>query len=330
MKVAFLRTDNFSQAVNTNVGGSYTHATGMVNAMRQLGHQVIFLASAWPLNGTPEGQTFYRIPYPAFPGILSEASRLYYNFRFVNRALPALRAEQPDFLYQRHSDFNCSGVMLSRRLGIPLILEANSSEVWILENWGRLYLKPIARMYEDAAFEGAHAITVVSEVLKQDLLKLNVPAEKIIVNPNGVDPQVFSAALNGRAVRDRYGLHGKIVVGFLGTFGVWHGASVLADAVGPVITQNPNVHFLLVGDGVFKPEIEAKIRAENLSEHVTFTGSISHSDVPDHLAACDILSAPHVPLSDGSAFFGSPTKLFEYMAMGRAIVASNLGQIGEI
>jgi glycosyltransferase involved in cell wall biosynthesis len=48
------------------------------------------------------------------------------------------------------------------------------------------------------------------------------------------------------------------------------------------------------------------------------------------LDACDILASPHVPLADGSAFFGSPTKLFEYMAMGKGIVASRLGQIGDV
>jgi glycosyltransferase involved in cell wall biosynthesis len=48
------------------------------------------------------------------------------------------------------------------------------------------------------------------------------------------------------------------------------------------------------------------------------------------LDACDVLVSPHVPLADGSEFFGSPTKLFEYMAMGKGIVASRLGQIGDV
>ena len=63
---------------------------------------------------------------------------------------------------------------------------------------------------------------------------------------------------------------------------------------------------------------------------VIFTGSVAHDRVPALLDACDILVAPHVPLADGSDFFGSPTKVFEYMAMGKAIVASRLGQIGEV
>jgi glycosyltransferase involved in cell wall biosynthesis len=63
---------------------------------------------------------------------------------------------------------------------------------------------------------------------------------------------------------------------------------------------------------------------------VIFTGAVGHHRVPALLDACDILVAPHVPLADGSDFFGSPTKIFEYMAMGKAIVASRLGQIGEV
>ena len=61
-----------------------------------------------------------------------------------------------------------------------------------------------------------------------------------------------------------------------------------------------------------------------------FTGTVAHERVPQLLDACDILVSPHIPLADGSDFFGSPTKVFEYMAMGKGIVASRLGQIGEV
>jgi glycosyltransferase involved in cell wall biosynthesis len=66
------------------------------------------------------------------------------------------------------------------------------------------------------------------------------------------------------------------------------------------------------------------------NRRVTWVGQIPPSAVPDHLAACDILASPHVPLVGGAEFFGSPTKLFEYIASGKAIVASALGQIGEV
>jgi glycosyltransferase involved in cell wall biosynthesis len=83
-----------------------------------------------------------------------------------------------------------------------------------------------------------------------------------------------------------------------------------------------------VGDGATRAETEA-ILADH-KDACVFTGAVPQEDGPAHLAAMDILASPHVPNPDGSRFFGSPTKLFEYMAMGRGIVASRLEQIGDV
>ena len=79
-----------------------------------------------------------------------------------------------------------------------------------------------------------------------------------------------------------------------------------------------------------RPECERIIKESRIENHVTFTGTIPYDEVPKYLAACDILVSPHVHNPDGTPFFGSPTKLFEYMAMGKGIVASDLDQIGEV
>jgi glycosyltransferase involved in cell wall biosynthesis len=71
------------------------------------------------------------------------------------------------------------------------------------------------------------------------------------------------------------------------------------------------------------------VRDARLEDRLAITGAVVPHDVPDLLDACDILVSPHVPLPGGVDFFGSPTKLFEYMAAGKAIVASRLGQIAE-
>jgi glycosyltransferase involved in cell wall biosynthesis len=76
--------------------------------------------------------------------------------------------------------------------------------------------------------------------------------------------------------------------------------------------------------------VKEEIDKYRIREDSILTGLIPQEEGPKYLAACDILVAPHKPNPDGTPFFGSPTKLFEYMAMGKGIVASNLNQIGEV
>jgi glycosyltransferase involved in cell wall biosynthesis len=78
------------------------------------------------------------------------------------------------------------------------------------------------------------------------------------------------------------------------------------------------------------PVVREILDGEKYAPFVTITGLVTQELAPAYLAASDILLSPHVDNADGSRFFGSPTKLFEYMAMGKAIVASNLGQIGQV
>src|SRR5262249_35168433 len=87
---------------------------------------------------------------------------------------------------------------------------------------------------------------------------------------------------------------------------------------------------LMVGAGPSLATVKEIIGAASLDGLVRYTGLVAQEDGPQHLAACDILASPHVPNSDGTPFFGSPTKLFEYMAMGKGIVASELDQVGDV
>jgi glycosyltransferase involved in cell wall biosynthesis len=94
--------------------------------------------------------------------------------------------------------------------------------------------------------------------------------------------------------------------------------------------RNPRVHFLFIGDGSTLPTVREIVRQSAVSKNVTFAGMVPQEEGPMWLGACDVLAAPHVPNPDGTPFFGSPTKLFEYMAMERGIVASRLDQIGKV
>src|SRR5262249_33175745 len=151
-------------------------------------------------------------------------------------------------IYQRASLFNYSGAYLAAKWGIPLVLEYNGSEIWVAENWGvPLQHSGWANRIETAILEAAYAIVVVSEPLKKELVSRGFEAGKILVNPNGVDPFRFNPnRLSERRalIRSRFGINDKIVVGFIGTFGPWHGASVLAQAIASVVERSPQAHFL--------------------------------------------------------------------------------------
>ena len=112
------------------------------------------------------------------------------------------------------------------------------------------------------------------------------------------------------------------MIGFIGTFGPWHGAEVLARAFGALIERYPryrsDVRLLMIGDGVKMPEVRAALDRGGVTDLTTLTGIVAQAEGPSYLAACDILASPHVANADGTPFFGSPTKLFEYMAMGKA------------
>ena len=86
----------------------------------------------------------------------------------------------------------------------------------------------------------------------------------------------------------------------------------------------------MIGDGIRMPEVKERILEYNLEKNAVLTGLIPQEQGAKFLSACDILINATVPNPDGSEFFGSPTKLFEYMAMGKAIICSNMAQMSEI
>jgi glycosyltransferase involved in cell wall biosynthesis len=321
-RILYLRTQLW---LGLSGGGSVAHTAGVIGGLRQLGAAVMPVAS----DRLPGVDAATRVVPPEvwFDGSARELEDLAYNVPFLLAAWRAARTFRPTAIYQRHSTFNVTGAVLARLLRVPLVLEYNSSEVWKGRYWGGLRLERAALHVERINLGAADRVVVVSRVLRDELINSDVPEDRIVVNPNGVDPSLFRPDLSGDAVRARLGLKSNLAIGFSGTFGAWHGIPTLAAAIPMVLAARPDVRWLVIGDGPLRSILDDAVRGD---ERVVRPGMLPHAEMPSYLAACDILVSPHGRQADGGEFFGSPTKLYEYMATGRPIVASRLGQIAEV
>ena len=122
----------------------------------------------------------------------------------------------------------------------------------------------------------------------------------------------------------------KTTFGFIGTFGYWHGIEVLEKIIPILFSKNDTIQFLLIGDGHLKKQLQDSFSGKEFENSIVFTGIIPQKEAPYYLAQCDIFLCPTQPNRDGTRFFGSPTKLFEYMSMAKPIIASDLEQLSEI
>jgi glycosyltransferase involved in cell wall biosynthesis len=322
-------------------GGSIGHVAGVVNALAASRRQVT-VASTEPLGMLRTEARQLLLKVPAIFGLPFEKS--YYS---LQRLMAEQLEQEADsaksgFIYQRMAPANYVGVHLSHLWNVPLVLEYNGSEIWVSRNWGRRFRYPeLAVAAEEVCLRHAHLIVAVSEVLADQLVERGVERERIVWYPNGVDPTMFDPArfspADRLALRDGLGIAANdVVLTFIGTFGQWHGVEVFAQAIRHLVDHHGSwcdasrVRFMLVGDGPKMPVVRRLLGIAPYAPRVTLTGLVPQSEAASYLAISDVVVSPHVKNEDGSRFFGSPTKLFEYMAMGKAIVASDLEQIGTI
>jgi glycosyltransferase involved in cell wall biosynthesis len=258
---------------------------------------------------------------------LSSEARQFAEHPAVCGALQDLHRRRPfDLICERYSLFGLGGQEAARHLGIPHVLEINAPLVEEAERHRRLVLAPLARAIEGHLFSSSDHIVTVSKPLAE-YVRTIAPEADVTPIPNGVNLERFQC--KGPADNDAIssGSTDGVVIGFVGSLKPWHGVELLLDAFARVRQEQTGSRLMIVGDGPARATLEEQARSLHLGDAVQFRGAVPHERMPETLKEIDIAVAPYPRLEH---FYFSPLKVYEYMAAGRAIVASRIGQMIDI
>lgn len=253
------------------------------------------------------------------------------NYAHYDATLGCLRGQ--DIAFERIALYSNFVTMACKRLKLPYVLFFDADQILELDVAGEP-LEGLLRLRAEKLLnynlKSADRIICVSQNAKNHLVQnRGVPSEKIIVLRNGVDINRFQPYPEERSiVRKALGIDGQPLLIFVGNFYEWHDVQTLLDAFAQVIQIKGDVHLLLVGDGKKKNAMMKYAVSLNIEHAVRFAGLVPHLEVPKLVGAADIAVAPYK--SKERELWLSPMKIFEYMASGTAIVASQVGQIDEI
>ena len=236
----------------------------------------------------------------------------------VEQALGAAHSSGPiGLVYERYALGCGSAGRFAKAHGLPHILEVNAPLLDEAETHrGR------ARSDQDEATErailcSATLLMVVSQPLAEWLIKLGVPAERIVISPNAVDTELFKPR------RRPLASDAPFVLGFHGRLRPWHGFSTLVDVIEQLVDRGHPVRLELIGRGDFAAEVEGRLPDESWS-HV---GWVPHDEVGLHVARFDAMALTYP--KDAPCYF-SPLKLLEAMACGVVPVVPALGDLESV
>lgn len=304
--------------------GQYVHIEEMITALREQGHEVIIVA---PPGGEAESfgsdAGLVSILKRYMPKFVYELMELAYSVVAYRRLAQAVREHQPDCLYERYNLLLPAGIWIKRKYKLPMLLEVNAPLYEERAKYDGISLKRLARWSQRYTWTNADYVLPVTQVLGGIVESYGVPSDRIVVIPNGINTRQFDNAPATQAAKTTLGLKDNLVLGFTGFVRDWHGLDKVIDLIAKDPPESSR-HLLVVGDGPARPALEEQARRLGIQQRVTFTGIIDRDDIPKYVAAFDIALQPAV------VAYASPLKLFEYLALGKAIVGPAQPNLKEI
>jgi glycosyltransferase involved in cell wall biosynthesis len=303
--------------------GQAVHIEELIAALQRQGHETVLVG--------PPGlmKTGFGGSNPVVdrikrwvPGALYELLEVAYNLKAFLRLRAAVCAHRPDVIYERFSLFLFAGMWVRRLYGLPMLLEVNSPLYEERADHDGLRLHRLGRWAQRILWNRADHVLPVTGVLARTVAKYGVIPSRITVIPNGVDPERFGDVPDADVARTNLRLQPRLVLGFTGFIRRWNAVHRLIDFV----ADHPelDLQVLVVGDGPARSSLEEHAGARGVSDRLTITGIVAREDIVQHIAAFDIAVVPSMTP------YSSPLKLFEYLQLGRAVVAPDTESIREI
>ncbi|HTY24296.1 MAG TPA: glycosyltransferase [Desulfomonilaceae bacterium] len=264
---------------------------------------------------------------------IKSSLRVFQNVMLLTEALRVAQTYRPAVIHG-HSPFTCGIIanIVGRRKKIPSVYEMRG--LWEDSHTSRHGISERSLRYrgvhllEDIALRGADVCCVICDALKDELLFRGIPDEKIVVVPNGVDVTAFIPGPPNIELQRSIGLQDKTVIGYIGSFFHYEGLHLLVQSMVPLAGEFPELRLLLVGDGEVAPILRKMADNAGLSDKVLFTGRVPHAEIMDYYRLCDLMVLPRMDTRETRLV--TPLKPLEIMAMGKPLIASDIGGHREI
>ncbi|PKO35756.1 MAG: glycosyltransferase, exosortase A system-associated [Betaproteobacteria bacterium HGW-Betaproteobacteria-7] len=314
----------------------YTFRTAaLLREQRALGWETFHLTS--PKQGETsvpfedvDGLRFYRTPVAK--GTLARipvGKELALMKQLETRLEEVAREIRPDIIHAHSPVLNAlPAIKVARKLGIPVVYEIRAFWEDAAVDHGSTQEGSLryraTRKLETRAIQQVDHVFTICEGLRADIVARGIPAGKVTVIPNAVNVESFQlASPPDPQLQEEWGLTGKTVVGFIGSFYAYEGLDLLLDALPELVRQRPDVRVLLVGGGPQEANLRQQAERLGLSEYVIFTGRVPHKDVSRYYDLINVLAYPRHPMRLTELV--TPLKPLEAMAQGQLFVASDVG-----
>jgi glycosyltransferase involved in cell wall biosynthesis len=310
--------------------GYATHIREIINGFRLLGHEVlpvIMGGDTWnPEANNNSSSVLKPVVKKLTPLIIWQTVKDVNLLRFDNYAKKILEEKvqkfKPDIIYERGFYLMKSGSEIAKKYQIPHYLELNAPyEEEKIQLEGPSLLISKSHKITKHNLENAHKVIVVSSALKNYFSeKYHIDSKKIIITPNAINPdkikQLNPDKIN--SLKEKHNISDKdFIIGFVGSIFPYHGVDILLDAFTNISSVSDNLKLLIVGDGEVLPLLKKKAENLNLTSKVIFTGNVPPEEVYNYIELMDIC------VMAKSNWYGSPVKIFEYGALGKAVIAPN-------